>query len=131
MNIFAVFGVVLLCVVCSLILRESGQGYIGVILISFCIIVIAGLSTTKLYSSLGNLLNSIKSINLKYTEIVIKSFGVAFVGEIGSDIIEGMGSTNVAKYYVFAAKVEILCLCIEPVCALLSKLVEMSGQVIG
>ena len=131
MNIIYVFGIVFVCVVGALIIKESGSDSLGTFIVCFIIVVVGAFSVSTLATFVRKMLSGVDSLPIRYTDVVLKSFGIAFVGEIGADIIEELGSHNVAKYFLFAAKVEILCLCLAPITDLLEQLFMLSGQAFG
>ena len=131
MNILSVFGIVFLCVISAIVLRETGAYTVGLFLVCFVIAGVGVISVSSLSSSINELLSSVNNLPFKHSDVVLKSFGIAFVGEIGADIIHELGSENVAKYFLLFAKVEILCLCLAPMYELLDFLFELSRQAFG
>ena len=59
-----------------------------------------------------------KRSGLLYADLALKAFGVAFVGEVGADLLRELGSENIAKSLECVAKLEILLLSVEPINAL-------------
>lgn len=129
MNILTLCGVCCVCVAAVLILKENGNKGYAAILGSVCIVIIFSLLLDKIKIIL-NFVRVIASADngIIYVDAVIKSFGVAFVAEVGADTLRELGSENIAKILESAARVEMLILCIEPLGTLLDKALSFIGH---
>ena len=116
MSVFTLCGVSLICAIAVLMLKEYNAhsisrllSIVGIIALSTCGILSFYGEIKELFAMLGT-----SSVS-RYSSVVIKSFGVAFVVELCSDILRELDSDRITKSLEFAGKAEILLLCITPI----------------
>ncbi len=129
MSVFSVCGIGFVCICASVIVRENGYRNYSVIVSCLCAAVILVYSVSRLsgsYDGIRMILNS--NSNIKYIDVVAKSFGTAFVCEVCSDFIRELGSDSIAKSIETAGKAEIMLLCIQPIGEILNTALSLAGQ---
>lgn len=116
MSVFTICGVSLICAIAVLMLREYNSRSIAHLLTLVGIITLSTFGVLLFYGEIKELFSLLETSSLsRYSSVVIKSFGVAFVVELCSDILRELESDRIAKSLEFAGKAEILLLCIGPI----------------
>ncbi len=131
MNILSVCGVAFICLCAVIVVRENGYKTFAVVVSCVCALSIVLISVSSLSNSITGLWSILETGGeFKYADIVIKSFGIAFVCEICSDCIRDLGGNSVASALELAAKAEIMLLCLAPLTEILSGALRLAGQVL-
>ena len=116
MSVFTICGVSLICAIAVLMLREYNSRSRAHLLTLVGIITLSTFGVLLFYGEIKELFSLLETSSLsRYSSVVIKSFGVAFVVELCSDILRELESDRIAKSLEFAGKAEILLLCIGPI----------------
>ena len=121
MNIVSICGVGFLCLCSVLVVKENGYKTFSIVIACLCSIMVVVYAIGGISGELSQLIAIIDySGNIGYSNIVVKSFGIAYISEISADCIRDLGANSIASSIEFAAKIEILILCINPIYEILS-----------
>ena len=131
MNILSVCGVAFLCFCAVIVVRENGYKTFAAVVGCVCTLMIILFSVRKASVGISQLWNTlIAGYEIKHADVVIKSFGIAFVCDVCSDCIKDLGGTTVAAALEIAAKAEIMLLCISPLNEILTGALHLAGQAV-
>ena len=131
MSIISVCGIAFLCICAVIVVRDNGSKTFAIIISSVCSLAIILYSVKGISGSINQLWSFLKSTSdLKYTEVVVKSFGIAFVCDVCSDSIRDLGGESLASSLEFTAKAEILLLCSAPLTEVLAGALRLVGQAV-
>ena len=131
MNILSICGVAFLCLCAVLVVRENGYKTFSIVVSCTCALTIILYSLRSISEGISRLWGVLANgSELRYADVVIKSFGIAFVCEVSSDCIRDLGENTVASALEIAAKAEIMLLCISPMLDVISGALSLAGQVV-
>lgn len=131
MSILSVCGIAFLCICAVIVVRENGYKTFAVTVSCVCSLAIILYSLRGAAGYIAKLRGILDTgIELRYADVVIRSFGIAFVCEICSDNIRELGGGSVASALELAAKAEILLLCASPLNDILTGALKLAGQAV-
>lgn len=111
MNILSLCGVCFLTAVTYLVLRSSNDNVFYLIAISITVLILSLFILSSLNSPINDFISKLHSTSLSaYSSLIVKSFAVALITDITSELLSGLGICGLSDIVEFAGKAELIIL---------------------
>lgn len=127
MTVLKVSGIILICLVSSMLLRNLRYDHIYLPVIAVAAVVLGFIMTSDVQS----IVDTIEDISAdsgfsQYITILFKALGISYLTALTSELCRNAGEESLSKIAEVAGKLEILALCIP----MTTKLIETAKEMI-